>query len=206
MGCLILDSLHVLRLETQRFADTFCGSEPCPWKGSDSAPRPGDLQCLLGSLGKGLGAFTFSRRFGDVLWLQVGRGGCQEQITPPWPSLPTPQSGSCGEELWPLLEKPGSPVDPSSPPGPASCLPAPWAVTLCPVKAEEGEVSHERCPRGPGQRQAPSGRCQVVSIKAVLGGWAGGWLRGGSVNCNGPSACRSSPSCLRPPAVSQTLA
>lgn len=138
---------------------------------------------LVGVSWKSLGAFTFSRRFGDVLWLQVGRGGVSEQITPPLAFTPHPPSlDPVGTgAVAPAPEKPGSPVDPSSPPGPASCLPAPWAVTLCPVKAEEGEVSHERCPRGPGQRQAPDGRCQVVSIKAVLRGLGWGMAARGPV-------------------------
>lgn len=53
-------------------------------------------------------------------------------------------------------------------------------------------MSHERCPRRPGQRQAPDGRCQVVSIKAVPGGWGAAvaglgvcWERAGA-DANGP--------------------
>lgn len=56
--------------------------------------------------------------------------------------------GSCPREAG------GPQQTPSHPQGPASHLPAPQAVTLRPVKAEEGRMSHERCLRRPGQCQA----------------------------------------------------
>ena len=113
---------------------------------------------------------------------RLGVEGCQHRSPPLGLHSPPANLDPVGTgAVAPAPGKPGSPVDPSSPPGPASHLPAPWAVTPCPVKAEEGEVSHERCPRGPGQRQAPDGRCQVVSIKAVPGGLGWGMAARGPV-------------------------
>ena len=131
---------------------------------------------------KSVGAVTVSGPSGDMPWLQVGRGGVSARITAPWPS--PPPSGSRGDgRCGPCPREARAPVDPSSPPGPASHLPAPWAVSPCPVEAEEGGMSHERCLSRPGQCQAPDGRCQVVSIKAVLRGlgWASGTAGRGPV-------------------------
>lgn len=87
-------------------------------------------------------------------------GGDCTNDPPPWPShLPSSSSntefygnqscGSCPREA-------GGPSRPTPPPprGPASHLLAPRAVTPGPVKAKEGGMSHERCPRRPGQCQA----------------------------------------------------
>lgn len=81
------------------------------------------------------------------------RGGdCRDD---PLRGLHTSEPAQAALEQRPLPQgRRGVPADPLSPLGPASHLPAPRAVTLRLVKAEEGGMSHERCQGRPGQRQA----------------------------------------------------
>lgn len=156
--------------------------------GSGGCQCPPGLTACSGPLGKTWGPSPplgfWSMRRGCRLGVEVTAGIMPSLAFAPPIKLWILQERSYG----PCPREAGVPSGPLLTPEACFLSPSAVAVTLCPVKAKEGGMSHERCPRRPGQCQAPVAGARCLALRQRLGAGLG--------VARGPARSPLLPACL----------